>query len=88
MFFFSTISKEAKKLMEKIKVTDDWIDTAQLICTKVDGKTKCNCNNFTFPPKFTLKIYCNGLKLREAEDDQQELKILINKLNNDCNPKN
>ena len=74
--------------MEKIKAIDDWIDTAQLICTKADGKTKCNFNNFAFPSKFTLKIYRHGLKLREAEDDQQELKILINKLNNDYNPKN
>ena len=74
--------------MEKIKAIDDWIDTAQLICTKADGKTKCNFNSFAFPSKFTLKIYRHGLKLQEAEDDQQELKILINKLNNDYNPKN
>ena len=37
---FSTISEEAKKLMDKIKVIDDWFETAQLICTKTDGKTK------------------------------------------------
>ena len=37
---FSTISEEAKKLMDKIKVIDDWLETAQLICTKTDGKTK------------------------------------------------
>ena len=72
--------------MGKIKVTDDWIDTAQLICTKTDGKTKHNFNNFTFPSKFTLKIYRHDLRLQEAEDDQQELQILINKLNSDYNP--
>ena len=29
-----------------------------------------------------------NLTLQEAEDDQQELKILISKLNKNCNPKN
>ena len=38
--------------------------------------------------KFTLKIYHHDLALQGAEDDQQELKILINKLNNNYNPKN
>ena len=69
--------------MEKIKVIDDWIDSAQLICTKTDGKKIYNFNNFTFPSKFTLKIYHHDLTLQEAEDDQQELQILINKLNDD-----
>ena len=32
------------------------------------------------------KIYRRDLTLQKAEDDQQELKILINKLNNDYNP--
>ena len=25
--------------MEIIKIIDEWLDTAQLICTKTDGKT-------------------------------------------------
>ena len=41
-----------------------------------------------FPLKFTSKIYRRDLTLQEAKDDQQELKILINKLNNDYNPRN
>ena len=40
-----------------------------------DGKTKYDFNKFTFPSKFTLKIYHHDLTLQEAEDDQQELKI-------------
>ena len=84
--FFSTISEEAKELMNKIKVIDDWLETAQLICTKTDGKTKYDFNKFTFPSKFTLKIYCHDFTLQEAQDNQQELKILINKLNNNYNP--
>ena len=46
--FFSTISKEAKELMNKIKVIDDWLETAQRICTKTDGKTKYDFINLHF----------------------------------------
>ena len=38
--------------------------------------------------KHTLKIYRRDLTLQEAKDDQQELEILINKLNNDYSPRN
>ena len=85
--FFSTISEDAKKLMENINVIDDWLDTAQLICRKTDGKTKYDFNKFIFPWKFTSKIYRYDLTLKEAKDDQQKLEILINKLNNNYNPK-
>ena len=54
---FSSLSEKAKELMNKIKVIDDWLETAQLICTKTDGKTKYDFNKFTFPLKFTSKIY-------------------------------
>ena len=74
--------------MENIKQIDDWLDSVQLICTKADGKTKYDFNNFIFPLKFTSKIYRHDLTVQEAEDDQQELKILIIKLNNDYNPRN
>ena len=71
--------------MGNIKVIDDWLDTAQLICTKTDGRTKYNFPNFTFPLKFALKIYRRDLTLQKVKDDQIEVKILMNKLNNDCN---
>ena len=86
--FFSTINKKAKELMENIKQIDDWLGSAQLICTKTDGKTKDDFNDLTSPLKSTSKIYRRDLTLQEAKDDQQELKILINKLNNEYNPKN
>ena len=85
--FFSTLSDEAKKLMVNIKQLDDWLDTAQLVCTKTDGKTKHGFSNFTFPSKFASKIYNKDFTLQEAKDNQQELKILINKLNNNYNAK-
>ena len=74
--------------MVNIKQLDDWLDTAKLFCTKADGKTKYDFNKFTFSSKCTLKIYRHDFMLQEAENDQQELKILINKLNNNYNPTN
>ena len=38
------------------------------------------------PLKFVLKIYRRDLILQKADDNQQELNILINKLNNNYNP--
>ena len=60
--------------MENIKVIDDWLETAQLICTKTDGKTKYNFNNFTFPLKLATKIYRRDFTLQEAKNNQQDLK--------------
>ena len=74
--------------MKDIKLIDHWLEIAQLICTKTDGRTKYDFNKFTFPLKFTSKIYNRNLTLQQAKDDQQEVAILINKLNNDYNPRN
>ena len=81
--FFSTTSEDAKKLMNNIKVIDDWLETAQLICTKTNGKTKSDFSKCTFPLKYATKNYRHDLTLQEAKDNQQDLEILINKLNND-----
>ena len=72
--------------MNKIKVIDDWLKTAQLICTKTDEKTKYDFSKFTFPLKFASKIYNYDLTLQKAQDNQQELNISINKLSNNYNP--
>ena len=72
--------------MNKIKVIDDWLETAQFICAKTDGKTKYDFSKFTFPLKFASKIYNYDLTLQKAQDNQQELEIIINKLNNNYNP--
>ena len=86
--FFSTTSEEAKKLMVNIEQIDNWLDIAQLICTKTDGKTKYDFNKFMFPFKFASKIYRHHLTLQEVEDDQHKLEIKINELNNNYNPRN
>ena len=72
--------------MERIKIIDDWLETAQLICTKTDGKTKYNFSKFSFPIKFASKIYRHDLTLQKARDNQQDLQISINNLNNNYNP--
>ena len=74
--------------MHNIKLIDDWLETAQLICTKTDGKTKYIFSKFMMPLKFASKIYQHDLTLLEAEDNEQELQILTNKLSNDYNPIN
>ena len=43
---------------------------------------------FTFPLKFALRIYNHDYTLQRVDDSQQDLKILINRLNNDYNPTN
>ena len=85
--FLSTLSKKAKKLIDTVKKTDDWLENGQLVCTKTDGKIKYEFNKFMMPLKFIMKIHHHNLTLQEARDDQQKLQILTNKLNNDYNPK-
>ena len=82
---FTTINKKSRKLINKIIKIDDQLQTEKLICTRTDGIRQYD---FMLPFKFTLKIYSHNLTLQEAKDDQQELKILINKLNNKYNPRN
>ena len=88
IIFFSTISEKAKRLMENIKHVDDWLDSAQLLCTKTGRRTKCNFSNFTFLSKFTSKTFRCDLTLQKAKYDQVILETLINKLINNYNPKN
>ena len=74
--------------MTNIKLLDDQLSNAQLVCTKPDRIKKYDFCNFTFPSKFASKIYNEDLTLQEVQDNQQELEMLINKLKKDYNPKN
>ena len=47
-----------------------------------------NMNRFLLPLKFIGKIHNYEITLDEAINYQTELKILINKVNNDYNPRN
>ena len=78
---------EANKLLFEFKKIDEILDNAELVCTKTDG-TKYDFNRFLFPLKFIEKIHNYEITLDEAINDQQDLNILINKLNNDYEPRN
>ena len=78
---------EANKLLFEFKKIDEILDNAELVCTKTDG-TKYDFNCFSLPLKFIEKIYNHKIILNEAIDNQAELKILINNLNNNYNPRN
>ena len=59
------MSEEAKRLMKNIKVIDDWLETAQVICTKTNGKTKYDFSKFTFSLKFSSKFIIMILRYRK-----------------------
>ena len=75
-------NNEANKLVPKFKKIDRTLDKVELVSTKTD-RTKYDFNRFALPLKFIEKSYNYEITLNEAIDDHTELKILINKLNND-----
>ena len=77
---------EANKLLSEFDKIDKALDKAELVCTKTDG-TRYDFNRFLLPLKFIKKIHNYEITLKEAINDQTELRILINNLNNDYNPK-
>ena len=73
--------------MPKFIKLDGELENVELICTKTDGP-KYDFNHFLLPLKFIEKIYNYKITLDKAIEDQTNLKILINKLNNDYNSRN
>ena len=73
--------------MLKFIELDGALEKVELVCTKTDG-TKYDFNSFFLSLKFIEKFYNYKITLDEAIEDQTKLKILINKLNNNYNPKN
>ena len=55
---------------------------------KTDNKTKYDFNLFSLPLRFIEKVHNYEITLDEAINDQQDLNILINKLNNNYEPRN
>ena len=68
--------------VSKIKKIDTELDTAELVSTKTDGKTKNDFNLFTSPLKFARKIHNYEITLDEVIDDQEELENSIIRLEN------
>ena len=78
---------EANKLLSEFRKINETFDNAELVCTKIDG-TIYDFNRFLFPLKFIEKIHNYEITLDEARKYQTELRILVNKLNKDYNPRN
>ena len=78
-------NNETSKLLLEFKKIDGTPDNAELVCAKTDG-TKYDFNRFSLPLKFIEKIHYFEIYLDEAIEKQEELKELINKLNNEYNP--
>ena len=72
--------------MFEFKKIDETLAKAELVCTKTDG-TKYDFNGFLRPLNFIENIHSCEITLDEAIEDKKKLKILINKLNYDCNPR-
>ena len=53
--------------MVNIKELNDWLDKAQLICTKTDGETIYNLSNFTFLSKFAYKFIIKNLHYKKQK---------------------
>ena len=75
---------EANKLALRFKKINRTLDKTELVCTKTHG-SKYDFNRFPLPLKFIEKIHNYEITLDEAIEDQTELRILINKLNNEYN---
>ena len=77
---------EANKLLSEFRKIDETLDNAEVVGTKTDG-TKYDFHRFLFPLTFIEKIHNYENTLYKARNYQTELRILINKLNNDYNPR-
>ena len=77
--YFSQLSTKAKGLFEKTKKEKNDIDSDKFVCVKTDG-TIFNFNKFKNSLDLASDIYRNKTLLKNAEDKQNEIKILLNKL--------
>ena len=71
IIFFSGLSPDAKKLLNKIKEEENDIDSPKIICINSDGKL---FNFNTFKPLLKFASNINGkITLGEAKKDQHEM---------------
>ena len=78
---------KANNLLPKFIKLNEALEKVDLVCTKADG-SKCDFNCFSLPLKFIEKIHNYVITLDEAINNQTKLGILVNKLNNNYNPRN
>ena len=78
--YISQLSKRAKELFEKIKKEQNDIDPEKLKnCVKTDG-TIFIFNKFKTSVGLGSNIYRKKSLLKDVENEQDEIKILLNKL--------
>ena len=77
---------KANKLLLEFKKIDKTLENTDLVCTKTDG-TPYNFNNFSLPLKFIEKFIIMFYS-RWSSKQSNKIKYIINKLNNDYNPRN
>ena len=77
--YFSQLSTKAKELFEKIKKEKIDIDPEKFVCVKTD-ETVFNFNKFKNSLDLASNIYRNKNLLKDAENEQYDIKILLNKL--------
>ena len=79
--YFSQLSAKAKELYMKIKKEKDDTDPETFVCVKTDG-TIFNFDKFRNSLDLSSNIYRDKSLLKDAENEQHEIKILLNKLRN------
>ena len=86
--YFSQLSTKVKELFEKIKKEKNDIDLEKFVCVTTFG-TLCHFNKFKPSQDMASSIYKNKKLLKDAENKQSEIKILLNKWRkyNSTNPK-
>ena len=80
--YFSQLSTEAKELFETIKKEKNDIDPEKIFCVKTDGTIFFNFNKFENSIDLASNIYRDKNLLKDAENKQSYIKILLNKLRN------
>ena len=76
---FSQLSTKAKQLFQKIKKKKNDIEPERSVCVKTDG-TIFNFNKLKNSLDLASNIYKNKSLLKDAENEQNEIKTLLNKL--------
>ena len=76
--YLSQLSTKAKELFEKIKKEKNDIDPEKFVCVTTFG-TLCHFNKFKPSLGLATSIYKNKKLLKDAENKQSEIKILLNK---------
>ena len=76
---FSQLSTKAKQLFEKIKKKKNDIEPERSVCVKTDG-TIFNFNKLKNSLDLASNIYKNKSLFKDAENEQNEIKTLLNKL--------